>query len=200
MVAKFIELLLRSRTEMVLLELDRTGVPFLDRFAARIAQRSNEEWLKWQLCRFTEIALEIMCYGLSQLIRPLPTPETLFKEGQAPTFGLFRELALKSAYELPGRANVWGATFFKSVLKDRVAAQALEEVNAQRNHFAHGRKSLGVTEIKKLAVQGLKLQAWPQIPDKDGELILADWHPWSSRRRVTASQGCLNDGRRMPTL
>ena len=161
-VAIFIELLLRSRTEMVLLELDRTGVPFLARFAARLAQRSNEEWAKWQLCRFTEIALEIMCYGLSQLIRPLPTPQTLFEEGQAPTFGLFRELALKFAYESPERANVWGATFFNSVLRDRAAAQALEEVNAQRNHLAHGRKSLGVAEIKKLAVQGLRLQDWPQ--------------------------------------
>ena len=72
------------------------------------------------------------------------------------------------------------------MLKDWAAAQALEEVNAQRNHLAHGRKSLAVAEIKKLAVQGLKLQAWPQIPDKDGELILTDWHPWV----VTSPSNC----------
>jgi O-acetyl-ADP-ribose deacetylase (regulator of RNase III) len=63
-VGVFIELLMRARSEMIVVQLERSRVPILDRFAARLTQRSNEDWAKWQLCRYTEIALEIMCYGL----------------------------------------------------------------------------------------------------------------------------------------
>ena len=91
----FLELLLRARSEMVELHIERSGVPILDRFADCLVQRSNEDWAKWQLCRLTEIGLEIMCYGLSCATSPSPTPESLFDEGEAPTFGVFREHALK---------------------------------------------------------------------------------------------------------
>jgi hypothetical protein len=105
-VSVFLDLLLRARREMIALHIERSGMPLLDRFAARLAQRSNEDWAKWQLCRFTEIALEIMCYGLSRGINPLPTPESLFGEGEAPVFGVVRKLALKFAVALPAKANV----------------------------------------------------------------------------------------------
>ena len=63
-VGTLLELLLRARSEMTVLEVEPTGVPILDRFATRFAERSNEDWTKWQLCRFSEIALEFICYGL----------------------------------------------------------------------------------------------------------------------------------------
>jgi O-acetyl-ADP-ribose deacetylase (regulator of RNase III) len=39
----FIELLLRGRSELTKLQIPRTGVPILDRFAVRLARRCNEE-------------------------------------------------------------------------------------------------------------------------------------------------------------
>jgi hypothetical protein len=188
-VGVFIELLLRARSKMVALQIEPNGLPLLDRFARRLAQRSNEDWTKWQLCRFAEIALEIMCYGLSRAINPPPTPESLFEEGQAPAFGVVRELALKFASALPTKVNVWGAKFFASVMKNESAARALEAVNIQRNNLAHGRKSLPLPEMQKLVVQGLQLDDWARISAVDGELRLADWVPWivtsSARDRQT---------------
>jgi O-acetyl-ADP-ribose deacetylase (regulator of RNase III) len=162
-VAVFLELLLRARSEMIVLQIGRTGVPILDRFAARLAQRSNEDWTKWQLCRFTQIALEIMCYGLSRGISPSPTPESLFDEGRTPTFGVVRELAIKFAVASPAKTSVWGAKCFTSVLRNENAATALEAVNAQRNNLAHGRMSLSLVQIEKLMVQSLQLDAWAAI-------------------------------------
>jgi hypothetical protein len=173
-----LDLLLRARSEMIVLQIGRSGVPILDRFAARLAQRSNEDWAKWQLCRFTEIALEIMCYGLSRGINPSPTPEKLFEEGQAPAFVVVRELAQTFAIAVPAKVNVWGVTFFASVMKNEAAAHALEAINTQRNNLAHGRKSLPLAEIEKLVAQSLQLDAWASIPEADGELRLADWIPW----------------------
>jgi hypothetical protein len=43
-----------------------SGIAILDRFAARLSQRTNEDWAKWQLCRYAEIAVELICYGLRQ--------------------------------------------------------------------------------------------------------------------------------------
>ena len=76
---------------MALVRVKPSGVPMLDRFAARLSQRTNEDWAKWQLCRYAEIAVELICYGLSRATRPSTTPESLFEEGRAPTFGVFRE-------------------------------------------------------------------------------------------------------------
>jgi O-acetyl-ADP-ribose deacetylase (regulator of RNase III) len=184
-VSGFLELLLRARTEMIALQIERTGVPLLDRFARRLAQRSNEDWARWQLCRFAEIALEIMCYGLSRGISPSPTPESLFEEGNAPTFGVVRELALRFAVELPTNGNAWGSKFFASVLKNEAAARTLEALNAQRNNVAHGRKSLPLAEVQKLVRQSLHLDAWPRISDVDGEFRPADWIPWVATSSAT---------------
>ena len=46
-----LELLLRARNEMIVLQIEQSGVPILDRFAARLTQRTNEGGAKWQLCR-----------------------------------------------------------------------------------------------------------------------------------------------------
>jgi hypothetical protein len=152
---------------------------FFDRLAARINQRrSNEDWAKWQLCRFAETALEIMCYSLSRGIMPSETPESLFEEGQAPTFGVIRGLALKFAAAAPAKMNIWGANFFASVLKNKAGVRALEAINTQRNNLAHGRTTLPLAEIKKLVVQGVQLDAWAKIFEADGELRLVDWIPW----------------------
>lgn len=51
----------------------------LDRFAKRLLERTNEDWTKWQLCRYAEIAVELMCYGISRAIRPPATPESMFE-------------------------------------------------------------------------------------------------------------------------
>ena len=47
----FLDLLMQARSKMVSVRVKRIGVPILDRFAARLSQRTNEDWAKWQLCR-----------------------------------------------------------------------------------------------------------------------------------------------------
>ena len=174
----FLELLLRARSQMIVVQLEPSGVPILDRFAARLAQRCSEDWAKWQLCRYAEIAAEIMCYGLSRAVNPLPTPKSLFSEGEPATFGKVRELALKFASASPLNLNVWGAKFFASVLRDDTAARALETINTQRNNLAHGRQTIPLAEIEELVAQNLRLEAWARISDADGEFRLSDWIPW----------------------
>jgi O-acetyl-ADP-ribose deacetylase (regulator of RNase III) len=183
----FLDLLLHARSEMVAVQLERSGVSLLDRFATRLAERSNEAWAKWQLCRYAEIALEIMCYGLSCAISPPRTPESLFSEGEAATFGKVREFALKFASASRLNLNVWGTKFFASVLNNEAAKRALGEINAQRNHLAHGRETLPLAEIKDLVAQSLQLNAWARIPEADGDLRLTDWTPWI---RVSSATSC----------
>jgi hypothetical protein len=173
----FLDLLMQARSKMVSVRVKRSGVPILDRFAARLSERSNEDWAKWRLCRYAEIAVELMCYGLGRATRPASTPEFLFEEGCAPTFGVFREVAQRLAAE-PKDGNVWGARFFASVVQDREAGRALEIINAQRNNLAHGRQSLPIARIKKLVIRGLQLESWELISETDGELRLVDWRPW----------------------
>jgi len=170
-------LLLRHRSETIAIKIEPSGVPILDRFAARLAQRCSEDWAKWQLCRFTEIALEIMCYGLCRAANPPPTPELIFQEGMAATFGVIREHALNFA-ATPLAASAWGAEFFATLLKDKAASHALEAVNTQRNNLAHGRKTLELGKIRDHVIQGLQIGEWKQISETHGELRLSEWIPW----------------------
>lgn len=187
-VGKFLELLMGARREMIALQINRTGVPILDRFAACLARRSNEDWAKWQLCRFAEIAVEIMCFGLARATSPAQTPETLFEKERPPAFGDFRDRAVRFAVESPINVDAWGTKFFTSVLKDSAAAGTLEAVNAQRNKIAHGQKSLPLAEVEKLVFRSLQLDDWAKIADADGELQLADWIPWVVTSTETTGQ------------
>jgi hypothetical protein len=47
----FLNLLLQERSKMAVVRVKPSGVPILDRFAARLSQRTNEDWAKWLLCR-----------------------------------------------------------------------------------------------------------------------------------------------------
>ena len=144
---------------MVLVRVQRIGVPILDRFAARLSERTNEDWAKWQLCRYAEVAVEMICCGLQPGDAPVPHPEFLFEEGRAPTFGDFRNKAQILVATKVVDDSAWGARFFARVVQDEVAARALEIINAQRNDLAHGRRSLSLVEIKKHVTKGLKLES-----------------------------------------
>jgi len=52
---QLLDLLLRARRKMVAVRMRPCGVPILDRFAMRLSQHTNEDWAKWQLCRYAEI-------------------------------------------------------------------------------------------------------------------------------------------------
>jgi O-acetyl-ADP-ribose deacetylase (regulator of RNase III) len=187
-VGVLLALLLRHRSETIAIQVEQTGVPVLDRFATRLARRSNEDWAKWQLCRFTEIALEIMCYGLCRAMNPPPSPQKLFEEGMAATFGIVREHALKFAIAFSQGANAWGAEFFATVLKNDTSPRALEAVNSERNNLAHGRKSRSVEEIKNMVLQSLQLDDWIRISQTNGEFRVADWTPWVVASSATTGQ------------
>lgn len=174
---RFFDLLMQARAKMVSVRVKSSGVSILDRFGNRLLERANEDWAKRQLCRYTEIAVELMCYGMGRAVRPPATPESMFEEGRAPTFGLF----LDKAKHLAGTeldSSAWGARFFGRVLQDVKSTRALDEITQQRNNIAHGRQSLPLVKIKKLVAQGLQLESWERIPKTDGELRLSDWRPW----------------------
>jgi O-acetyl-ADP-ribose deacetylase (regulator of RNase III) len=184
----FLDLLMQARSRMVSVRVQRIGVPTLDRFAARLSQRTNEDWAKWQLCRYAEIAVEMICYGLSRATRPSTTPESLFEEGRAPTFGDFRSKAQILATTKLVDDSAWGARFFARVMQDEAAARALEIINAQRNDLAHGRRSLSLVEIKKHVTKGLKLESWGRIPETDGEFQVLEWQPWARASSTESGQ------------
>ena len=182
-------LLLQQRSQTTVIQIEPTGVSALDRFAARLIQRSSEEWAKWQVCRFAEIALEIMCYSLCRAAEPTPSPETLFKEGTPATFGSIREHALRFAATSTDKLRKsWGAGFFAGVLRNDASAHALETLNSQRNNLAHGRNCLCVHEIRELMLQALQLKDWKNIQQTDGELHLAEWTPWVVSRSASTGQ------------
>ena len=132
----FLKLLLEARSKMVSVRIKKTGIPILDLFAAKLSGRINEDWAKWQLCRYAEIAIELMCCGISRATRPPTTPEVLFEEGRAPTFGSYRDEAQRLAAQSAIDSDAWGIRFFAHVLQDEQSASALAIVIEQRNHFS----------------------------------------------------------------
>jgi hypothetical protein len=73
-------------------------------------------------------------------------------------------------------------------MQDTAAARALETIISQRNDLAHGRRSRPLVEIKKLVTEGLKLDSWGQIPEKDGEFQVVDWQPCVRASSTTTGQ------------
>jgi hypothetical protein len=61
-------------------------------------ERTNEDWAKWQLCRYAEVATEVMCYAISRATNPATTPEAY----RPATFGHF----LETAKHLAGMAEL----------------------------------------------------------------------------------------------
>jgi O-acetyl-ADP-ribose deacetylase (regulator of RNase III) len=174
----FLDLLMQARSKLVSARVKQSRVSILDRFASRLLERTNEDWAKWQLCRYAEVATEVMCYGISRATNPAITPETLFEEGRPATFGHFLEKAKHLAGTAELDRSAWGVRFFSRVLKDTRSERALDAINQQRNNLAHGRRTLPLAKIKKLVARGLNLELWERIAETDGELRLADWRPW----------------------
>jgi hypothetical protein len=129
-----------------------------------------------------------MCYGIGRAAHPPATPESMFEENRAPTFGLFLENAKHLAQTSKLDGSTWGARFFGHVLQDVKSVRFLDEVNHQRNNLAHGRQSLPLPKIKKLVVDGLHLESWERIPEADGELRLTDWQPWVGTPQIGSGQ------------
>ena len=184
----FFDLLMQARSKLVSTRLRPTGVPILDRFAARLSARTNEDWAKWLVCRYAEIGVELMCYGLGRAVLPASTPETLFEEGRAPTFGVVRDVAYSLAVSPAIDYSAWGARFFSNVIKNKTAASALASVITQRNNLAHGRQTLALTKIRNLVIEGLQLNSWQEIPATDGRLRLTEWRPWIGTRGAGVDQ------------
>lgn len=172
----FLDLLMQARNKLASVQLKQSGVPILDRFANRLRERTSEDWAKWQLCRYAEVAAEVMCYGISRATTTIP--ETLFEEDRPATFGQFLEKANYLVRTAELNSSAWGASFFSSVLKNDISVSSLREINHQRNNLAHGRQSLPLAKIKKLVLHGLHLESWERIAETDGELRLSDWQPW----------------------
>jgi O-acetyl-ADP-ribose deacetylase (regulator of RNase III) len=186
-VGVFLDLLMQARSKSVSVQIEQSGMPILDRFATHMLKRTNEEWAKWQLFRYAEIALEIMCYGLARGTVPAQKPEAVFKEHYAPTFGPLQQMAQQLAAG-PFHEKAWGTGLFARVLKDTKCAQALSGVINQRNNLAHGRQTLSLNEIKNQVMQALELGSWKRISETDGTLQLSDWRPWIGMRSNEKSQ------------
>lgn len=174
----FFELWLQNHREMVVVMLEKTGVPILDRFAARLARPTNENWAKWQLCRYAEIVLEIMCYGLCRSTNPSPTPHSIFLEEEAPTFGKIRKLALDFAEKPALDTSAWGAEVFRDILKNKIFQDLFENLNVQRNRLAHGKEPCSLKQIEGWVTSIINADLWNRIAGKYGKFCAADWKPW----------------------
>jgi O-acetyl-ADP-ribose deacetylase (regulator of RNase III) len=111
----FLDLLMQAGSKLVSVRVKQSGVSILDRFASRLLERTNEDWAKWQLCRYAEIATEVMCYGISRAAHPATTPEALFEEGRPATFGHFLEKAKHLADTVELDRSARGVRFFSRV-------------------------------------------------------------------------------------
>ncbi|QYM77814.1 macro domain-containing protein [Horticoccus luteus] len=179
-IQQFIAFTLGDRCRTVSLVLPSTKVAPLDRFGAVLQRRHPEDWAKWQLCRYAEVALEIMCYGLSRAAK-ISDPEEVLPEGEPATFGLVHEQARKAA-SADLDPTIWGARFFAGVISREDCAHALRSVRHERNNLAHGRKSISLGELETNCYVGLQLADWSRIPEMDGSLDLSQWKPWIVRR------------------
>jgi O-acetyl-ADP-ribose deacetylase (regulator of RNase III) len=174
---KMIDLLVASYSHMSFIEPWSTGVSILDNFHSSIGSRTIESWAKWQVCRYAELALEVMCFGLCRAVDPPMGPEKLFDEGLAASFGKVREHALQLANGSIVRRE-WGVSHFSATLRDPVCAKALEEVNSQRNNLAHGRASSPLGTIMESVNRGLRIDEWRHIADEEGPFLPSKWGPW----------------------
>lgn len=174
---KLIDLLITSYSRMTLIDPWTTGVPILDNFHASIGSRTIESWAKWQLCRYAELALEVMCFGLCRAADPPLRPEMLFDEGLAASFGKVREHAIQLANK-PLIHREWGMSHFATTLRDPIASKALEEVNSQRNNLAHGRASSPLASIVECVSRGLRISEWSRISAEEGPFNASTWRPW----------------------
>jgi O-acetyl-ADP-ribose deacetylase (regulator of RNase III) len=126
----FLDLLLRSRHEMVQVQLESTGVTLLDRFAARISAPTHKDWAKWQLCRYAEVAVQFMYYGINRGIHPPISPLSVFKPNHPWTFGHVLDKATTLALSKRSAKKSWGAFFFAGVLEEPKSAYALDQLRS----------------------------------------------------------------------
>jgi len=178
---RLVGLLLEDRMATVALSVEPVGVSVLDLFAANLSRRSNESWMKWQLCRFTEVALGFACFGLCRSTQPPTEPKTAFEERKGLVFGTVQTVAAKLAKnEAALNKAAWGGRLFSSLLREDDSREALEEIVVQRNHLAHGRlaECRSLIELEKLVRSGLRLADWSKIPEECGQLDIDSWRPW----------------------
>jgi hypothetical protein len=49
----FLDLLMQMRSKTFSVRIKQCGMPILDSFGKRLVERTNEDWAKWLLCRYT---------------------------------------------------------------------------------------------------------------------------------------------------
>jgi O-acetyl-ADP-ribose deacetylase (regulator of RNase III) len=176
---KLIDMLLSARHEMVAVQLDLTHVPILDGFCEkRLARRTSEEWAKFQLCQFAEIALDVMYYSLTCAKQRWKSPKEIFPKGIPPTFGERFRLASELANALPADSKFWGSQIFATVLRNKQSRSAMDTLITQRNALAHGRESKPLATIVDLVRKSLRLYAWTTISEAEGPFQPGNWIPW----------------------
>src|SRR5205814_10453900 len=107
--------------------------------------------MKWQLCRFTEVALVFACFGLCRSTQPPTEPKAAFEEGKGLVFGTVHTVAANLVKnEAALNKAAWGERLFSSLLLRDDTRKALEEIVVQRNHLAHGRlaECLSLSELE----------------------------------------------------
>lgn len=157
---------------------EMAGVPLLDRFAVSAMNFRDPPWLAWQICRYCEIALEMMLATLATARQPKVEPKQHLQPGQPLTFGRCRTLAHKIRSQHEGRWPDRWSELFAAVLAQRQCQEQLEEVILQRNRLAHGAAPPPPDEIYGMVSSALNLPRWTELAGTEGPPQLSNCPPW----------------------
>jgi O-acetyl-ADP-ribose deacetylase (regulator of RNase III) len=175
-VGELLRMFMESRQVRPSIRIAPTGYSILDDFSQRVHRATDEVWVSWLICRYCEVALEIMLAGLAHSLGDEFGPDRLFAN-KAPCFGDFLEKGIalaKSSSDIDVACPL--PALFARILNSKAARKNLGSINQARNAIAHGRNASPPIELHAQMMEGLLHSEWVSAT-KAGESVLS-WSPW----------------------
>jgi O-acetyl-ADP-ribose deacetylase (regulator of RNase III) len=157
------------------------GVPFLDRFEARLQRITDPEWKAWQLIAYVEFLTIYMFSVIAKASSDSPHPESVLAEGKRAAFGVYREQALRTAKMVSraGASDPWVEFMMKLLTRDaRHGHRRLEQINVDRNKLAHHEKFRPYEELRADLDAFLNLEDWADLRSRVGDPPWLAPEPW----------------------
>jgi O-acetyl-ADP-ribose deacetylase (regulator of RNase III) len=180
-VKTLMEILFEQRKQRPNLNIRSVGVSVLDQFRLRIQTAQDDEWASWLLCRYCEVAVQLMLSGLASSRGTDFSPRRLFDAGRAITFGAAIERAKKILNATAVTDfNHW-PSFFREVLSSTTSLRDLTIVRELRNALAHGQHHQRPSDVYTAVDKALSLEKWSPVSTALGDAPASDWTPWTAR-------------------
>lgn len=115
-------------------------VPWIDLYEAHhVVCNRHPQWSSWTLARLAELVVGYIATCVTVASSSTNSPTTQLTEGRPAAFGTMREVALKSAKILRGRALDPWTDFLCQRLSLAEKQGHFQRLNEDRNNLAHGR-------------------------------------------------------------